>query len=679
MSNRNKSRKVFVATSTTATLLATAIVPVASASFSDVKETHEFTTCINSAVALGIIKGYVDGTFGINDNLKRSQVVIIIGRYLESLGYTSKAITSSWSDVTDAEVIKYGNIVKEAGVFTGYTDGTLKGGNFITRENMAVVLDRLAKVVTGTSLSEVAKDIKDVKVADLATANVDYQSSIQALRDLGISTVDKFNPKSNLKRGQFAKFIVASIEKMEAIENAKVRTITSISANNTDLSKVTVNFSNDVGNDALDVNKYTVDGVKVFESAIFDGSNQKVTLTLKDGALTTSGTKTIKVSGVDNVTDYSTTATFYENVRPVVVKLEIIAQDKIHLTFSEAIKNTTIDGTDIEVLVNGKKITQEISVAGQGTDTLVISLNDADKLASSNTQVKVNIKSTNDLSDTTGNLVPTTEIISFITNDTFTSLQANVAIALETALKKDLTNKDNLENAKLALKSAQQAIKSDSALGKKVTQAASLIIAMEEYNTKKSEANIKVNNTSKATVNEIQEAKTAIEAVATALNEITDAIAKTDLDLADLEAKVTSDSTATIEAYKEIVAKNMDANFDIIVKSEGGKDGLLTVVMPWVESLDRNNINTIILENPNNEKYYDKFAIIEKDGDLQALSIGSYEANEDFDVKVYIRAKDELSTYFSGNNGKVVTINVTMPKDNGKLAFGTPLKVSISK
>lgn len=80
MGYQMKSYKKFIATAATATLVASAIVPVASASFSDVEETHEFATYINAAVDAGYIKGYADGTFGINDNLKRSQVVIIIGR-----------------------------------------------------------------------------------------------------------------------------------------------------------------------------------------------------------------------------------------------------------------------------------------------------------------------------------------------------------------------------------------------------------------------------------------------------------------------------------------------------------------------------------------------------------------------------------------------------------------------
>ena len=73
MTYKKKSYKKFVATAASATLVASAIVPVVSAaSFPDVEEKHEFATYINAAVDAGNIKGYADGTFGINDNLKRS-------------------------------------------------------------------------------------------------------------------------------------------------------------------------------------------------------------------------------------------------------------------------------------------------------------------------------------------------------------------------------------------------------------------------------------------------------------------------------------------------------------------------------------------------------------------------------------------------------------------------------
>lgn len=328
MGYQMKSYKKFIATAATATLVASAIVPVASASFSDVEETHEFATYINAAVDAGYIKGYADGTFGINDNLKRSQVVIIIGRYLEKLGYTSTATTSPWSDVTDEEVIKYGNIVKDAGVFTGYADGTLNGGGFITRENMAIVLDRLAETVKGTSLSDVAKDIEDVKITDLETANADYRDAIQALRDLGISTVENFNPKGDVTRGQFAKFIMNSVEKIEEIKvvekfSVGAITKTSITINYKEVPETTPaieDFTVTVAGEEVAVTKVSKEGT--------DGKTFVLTVDLngKQGELV------VNKVVADNAIDFAA---------PQIATVTPLADDLVRVTFDEAVTDAT--------------------------------------------------------------------------------------------------------------------------------------------------------------------------------------------------------------------------------------------------------------------------------------------------------------------------------------------------
>ncbi|WP_432359963.1 S-layer homology domain-containing protein [Sporosarcina sp. UB5] len=70
-----------------AALVATAVAPVASAAqFSDVKgNTHE--AAITALVEAGVISGYPDGTFQPNKTLTRSDVVKMMGKWLVSLDY----------------------------------------------------------------------------------------------------------------------------------------------------------------------------------------------------------------------------------------------------------------------------------------------------------------------------------------------------------------------------------------------------------------------------------------------------------------------------------------------------------------------------------------------------------------------------------------------------------------
>ena len=222
MANQPKKYKKFVATAATATLVASAIVPVASAaSFTDVKETSEFYPYIQEAT--DELKLFKDTEkFNPNNNITRGQVVLILGRYLEGKGYAPAAdykTNPAFADLktTSAEEnLKYASIVKEAKVFTG-SNGNIVWNNNITRQQMAKVLNGLAAEAAGLSLVDVAEFIEDEKVADLASAQTEYRAAIQALRDLEITTVDNFRPTENLTRAQFAKFIVLTNEAIEAI------------------------------------------------------------------------------------------------------------------------------------------------------------------------------------------------------------------------------------------------------------------------------------------------------------------------------------------------------------------------------------------------------------------------------------------------------------------------------
>ena len=168
MANQPKKYKKFVATAATATLVASAIVPVASAkSFSDVAENNEFQPFIDALSDTGVINGYPDGTFKPGAKLTRGQVVKMLGRWVESNGTEIPADWNSkqrFNDVPvngkDEELVKYAALVKDAGVFTG-SNGNLMAGNNITRQQMAKVLNGAYEAVNGVSLVDIAENIDD--------------------------------------------------------------------------------------------------------------------------------------------------------------------------------------------------------------------------------------------------------------------------------------------------------------------------------------------------------------------------------------------------------------------------------------------------------------------------------------------------------------------------------------
>lgn len=215
--------KKFVATAATATLVASAIVPVASANaneakFTDVKGTT-YEVAVNSIAGLNIVSGYEDGTFKPTNLVNRSGVVKFLGKYLVAQGEklptyeeaTAKGFPFKDLNATsDKELVQYAALVKETGVFTGYEDGTLKPSIAITRHQTAKVLVQALKAIYGVDLIERAKaDNFKSEIIDIK-GNV-YKDSIEALDYAGITTVKDFRPAQSLNRGQFAIFLNNSI------------------------------------------------------------------------------------------------------------------------------------------------------------------------------------------------------------------------------------------------------------------------------------------------------------------------------------------------------------------------------------------------------------------------------------------------------------------------------------
>ena len=145
----------------------------------------------------------------------------MLGRYLENNGYAT--VPSDWEtnayfkDVSlqgkDRELLKYAALVKSSGVFKGTADGYLNPSSTISREGMALVLDRATKTISGKSLVEIAQD-KNATVEDLSAASSEAQDAIRAFKALGITNVDKFSPKNEVSRVHFASFFARGMQYM---------------------------------------------------------------------------------------------------------------------------------------------------------------------------------------------------------------------------------------------------------------------------------------------------------------------------------------------------------------------------------------------------------------------------------------------------------------------------------
>ncbi|MFP3918132.1 S-layer homology domain-containing protein [Lysinibacillus telephonicus] len=376
-----KKYSKFMTTATTATLVASAFVPVASAAFDDVKENNSHAEAINALVEAGIIKGYEDGSFRPNAQLTRGHVVKMLGKWVEKQGFE---IPADWNtvqrfddvevDAKDQELVKYAALVKEAGVFIG-SNGKLNAGGHISRENMALTLDRAYKAVIGTSLVEMAENAKDLVVADLTSAKAESREEIQALRNLGISIVEKFEPKNSVTRAQFASFLNRTIETITYEEELEVASVSTM-----DSSKIVVEFTQPIDGTQANLQAVKVEKVGVTTSDTStlsyrlseDGKELTISTDIKNNAFfdgdynVVIDSETVKGAAGEFVPSYNTTVHFNDTQAPTFTT-EQVSSLVYKVNFSEPVqadavgKITFKDAQGQEVAV-GKSLNEEQTV-----------------------------------------------------------------------------------------------------------------------------------------------------------------------------------------------------------------------------------------------------------------------------------------------------------------------------
>lgn len=216
----------YVLALTATALTASVVAPVANANELAFKDLAGYAQDTTDAVQLLVDKKIVNGTsattFSPNAEITRGQVVKILGRYLQNV--EGKAVPADWntkarfSDVPvahkDEELVKLAALCFDAGIFTG-NEGKLMTSGTMSRENLALVVNRLAKQISGDKdLVALAAGLPS-KVSDLNVAKEESRAAITALNALNISNVETFNPKGTVKRVHFASLFAKLLTTLE--------------------------------------------------------------------------------------------------------------------------------------------------------------------------------------------------------------------------------------------------------------------------------------------------------------------------------------------------------------------------------------------------------------------------------------------------------------------------------
>lgn len=188
----------FVATAATATLVASAVVPAASAKdmkFSDVSK--RYTEAVDYLVKNDITQGLSESKYGTDMNIKRIDVAMMIARATLTQEEIDNAPKSTFGDVP-TRAAKQISALKKKGILDGKTATSFGSEAPITRGEAAIMLSR-AYGVEG--------DAANVEFTDVAPR---YKDAVAALVDNKITegkSATKFATTDSIKRGELALFL----------------------------------------------------------------------------------------------------------------------------------------------------------------------------------------------------------------------------------------------------------------------------------------------------------------------------------------------------------------------------------------------------------------------------------------------------------------------------------------
>lgn len=196
----------------------------ATVQLSDINK-HPYEQEIRALVNEGIITGYPDGQFKPHNSLQRSDVVYLLGRYLENKGfsapsdYRTKMRFKDLNLATNDALLKYAAIVNDAGVFIG-ANGYLLPNELLSRHHAALVLYRMVSKINGI---EYAPQDSNAPYLDIQHLPEEDQKIITLFHEYQLVKDNYFNPSSFTTRGDFAHFLYG----MRELSNTQLATIKS--------------------------------------------------------------------------------------------------------------------------------------------------------------------------------------------------------------------------------------------------------------------------------------------------------------------------------------------------------------------------------------------------------------------------------------------------------------------
>ncbi|MDO4281139.1 MAG: S-layer homology domain-containing protein [Peptococcaceae bacterium] len=183
--------------------MALSATPAWAADFDDVQPDAWYAGVVSEMVDAGLMVGVGDGQFAPTQTLTRETFVTILGRAL-GVDATHYADVSFGDVKAGAWYAPYVQWAASVGVTTGTADGTFGVGEAITREQMAVMMNRVLSQCEGLNLTQIER-VEAFTDADQVSAYA--VESVENMRLLGLMAGDEngaFHPQALATRAEAA-------------------------------------------------------------------------------------------------------------------------------------------------------------------------------------------------------------------------------------------------------------------------------------------------------------------------------------------------------------------------------------------------------------------------------------------------------------------------------------------
>lgn len=178
--------------------------------FDDVTNTHWAYDHIKDLSDKSIINGYTDGTFRPGESVTRAHAAVMI---VNALGLDYKGKTPNFTDVSSKHwAAEHIATAQESGIINGYKDGTFRPGDNITRAQIAVMIANAFEIEhTG-----IYKDFSDINEKYWAYKQIEILSSNGIINGYSDGS---FKPAELSTRAHFSVILSNAIAKDEERKN----------------------------------------------------------------------------------------------------------------------------------------------------------------------------------------------------------------------------------------------------------------------------------------------------------------------------------------------------------------------------------------------------------------------------------------------------------------------------